>query len=205
MEAGEERNVKNVFYLGAVALVLSLPAGATLIGDEVGGSASGMTTFNTGAETVDGTFVPEFAGTIVTLDGAGNPDSVFSASFDFDEATLLISVSRDLSGDSIVPDFTVTFTDLNWVGLPGHILTGVSINYDNPTEFLGGTPGQGLATNVDVHSLQLVFTDFALPEFREIELQLASAEGPTDPIPEPGTAALLLVGLAGLIARRARA
>jgi hypothetical protein len=94
-------------------------------------------------------------------------------------------------------NFTVTFSDLDYVGFPTYVLTDVSSAYDT----LGG--GAGLSVSFTDDSFELSFTNFEVTESRELGLDLVFEEDdPVTPIPEPASLTLLAMGAAGLALKR---
>ena len=186
-----------IIFCAALLLCLSLalPARATLEGDPIDGSATGLTTFNTGTETVVFDFDPEFGG---TLDLFGDGSVNFNTSFFIFGDDLTIFIEHDISGSTqYMSDFTVTFSDLDYVGFPTYVLSDVISNYDT----LGG--GAGLSVSFTDDSLELSFANFEIPESRELQLGLVFEEdGPVTPIPEPASLTLLALGACGLALKR---
>lgn len=194
--------MKNILYAGAwlaSVLCLATPVSATMVGDDIDGAATGLTTFSSGTVTVVDDFDPEFSG---TLDLYGDNSVVFDARFFFFSDSLMMYFEHHLSGSTqYMTDFTVTFTDLDYVGFPTHILTDVTSDYDS----LG--TGDGLSVLFTENTLELTFTNFEIPEFRRLELGLVfEDENPVTPVPEPATAVLVAIGAGTLaLARRRRA
>ncbi len=197
--------MKKSIFLGAVMIALSLSVQADLVGDFVTGTSTGMTTFSGGSVEVT-TGGPEFSGTI-----AGASSTEYLVGFDFGSDFLFIGIETDLSGTTYPTTFSVTFTDLDFG--PGFILTGVTLNLDDPEDTFSGsyTRGEGLSAVVGDHSLTLDFVAFPVPEFRDIELGLVFEESGGGPgasvVPLPAPAAMVLsgMGLVGLVSRRKRA
>ena len=186
--------MKKFLYLAVLFVGLTMTAQATLIGDTISATSTGMTTFNAGSVVVDNGF-PEFYGTIDS--GAG---LIIDAEFNFGEDYLNIYLTSNLSGVNVPTDFSVSFTDIDWVGMPTFILTGVGEDFDVPNGTFAG-----LNPVVGNHSLTLNFESIEIDEFREIQITLEKAEdtgGPNNPVPEPTTIALLGMGVVGLVARR---
>jgi len=190
--------LKNHIGMGAallLCLALATPARATLEADQIVGSSTGLTTFSAGPETITFDFVPEFTGTL-DIDGA-NPVN-YDLSFFFTDDFLTIFIEHDLSGSTqFMTNFTVTFSDLDYVGFPTYVLTDVSSAYDT----LGG--GAGLSVSFTDDSFELSFTNFEIPESRELGLDLVFEEGdPSTPVSEPASLTLLAMGAAGLALKR---
>lgn len=190
--------MKNFIFSGAMlasALWLTTPAMASLVGDEITGGATGLTTFDAGTVTVVDDFEPEFSG---TLDLYGDQSVVFDLRFFFFNDLLSIYIEHHLSGSTqYMTDFTVTFSDLDYVWYPNHILQDVTLDYDS----LG--TGDGISAIFGADSLELSFTNFKVPEFRELELGLVFEEEiPVTPVPEPATAVLVGIGATCLALRR---
>ncbi len=190
--------MKNHIGMGAallLCLALAAPARATLEADQIVGSSTGLTTFNAGPETITFDFDPEFTGTL-DIDGA-NPVN-YDLSFFFTDDFLTIFIEHDLSGSTqFMTNFTVTFSDLDYVGFPTYVLTDVSSAYDT----LGG--GAGLSVSFTDDSFELSFTNFEIPESRELGLDLVFEEGdPSTPVSEPASLTLLAMGAAGLALKR---
>ncbi len=190
--------MKNPIGMGAallLCLALAAPARATLEADQIVGTSTGLTTFNAGPETITFDFDPEFVGTL-DIDGA-NPVN-YDLSFFFTDDFLTIFIEHDLSGSTqFMTNFTVTFSDLDYVGFPTYVLTDVSSAYDT----LGG--GAGLSVSFTDDSFELTFTNFEVTESRELGLDLVFEEDdPSTPVPEPASLTLLAMGAAGLALKR---
>jgi len=190
--------LKNFIFPGAIivaCLALALPARATLEGDEIDGSASGLSSFTPTTAAVAFDFFPEFTG---TLDIGGSDPINYNLSFFFDDDFLYFFIEHDLSGSlQTIPGFTVTFSDLDYMGFPTYILTDVTSAYDTH-----GT-GEGLAVNFGDDTIELSFVGFEVPESRELGFDLVFGEDdPTTPVPEPTSFTLLALGAAGLALKR---
>ncbi|MBL7649648.1 MAG: PEP-CTERM sorting domain-containing protein [Candidatus Hydrogenedentes bacterium] len=190
--------MKNPIGMGAallLCLALAAPARATLEADQIVGSSTGLTTFNAGPETITFDFDPEFVG---TLDIAGSAPVNFDLSFFFSDDFLTVFIEHNLSGSTqFMTDFTVTFSDLDYVGFPTYVLSDVTSAYDT----LGG--GAGLSVSFTDDSFELTFTNFEVTESRELGLDLVFEEDdPVTPVPEPASLTLLALGAAGLALKR---
>lgn len=190
--------MKNHIRMGAallLCLALAAPARATLEADQIVGSSTGLTTFNAGPETITFDFDPEYVG---TLDIAGSDPVEFDLSFFFSDDFLTVFIEHNLSGSTqYMTDFTVTFSDLDYVGFPTYVLADVTSAYDT----LGG--GAGLSVSFTDDSFELSFTNFEVTESRELGLDLVFEEDdPVTPIPEPASLTLLALGAAGLALKR---
>lgn len=210
--------MKNFIFLGILA-ALTLPAGATLIGDDVTGSASqggGANLFGAGTTTtapVTGGFTEEFhAGGITGIldpGGANGSISDISVGFYFEEfggtTYLTIAASRGTSTDPFsFTNLSVDFSSINF-GLPGdYIFDTITTEVDPGDE---AAYLQGLAVDPPgATSLSLTFTDFLASDTRYIDLVLTFKENTNtgDPVPEPASIAMLACVLSGMAISRKR-
>lgn len=196
--------MKNKALFSILVTTLSLgivqASHASLEGETIGFSNTGLTSTNTSSATVDFSSL-EFTGEIDPGVGVIDYNMTFDFADDFfgNEIFVVYVDTNDSGYTGLVPDFSVTFTGIEWDGDPSKILTGLLLQYDDPGI---GAAGQGITTSVSDHSFQLTFTDFYIDdEFREISYQLETGTS-TPVVPVPPAAALALVGMAGVAARR---
>lgn len=195
--------MKNTIFAGAVLLAclsLATVAHADLEGDLIDGAATGLTTFGPASTTVAFDFVPEFSG---TQDLYGDGSVNFETDFTFYGDSLFLTFEHDISGSTqYMSDFTVTFSDLDYLGSPTFVLTDVTSLSDT----LALDPGAGLSVLFTDDSLTLSFTNFEVQnEFREIELGLVFDEAgdPNTPVvPVPAALPLGALGMAAVALKR---
>lgn len=195
--------MKNSIIAGAVVLAsLSLAtfAHADLEGDLIDGAATGLTTFGPSSTTVVFDFDPEFSG---TQDLYGDGSVNFTTDFTFYGDSLFLTFGHDISGSTqFMTDFSVTFSDLDYLGSPNFVLTDVTSISDT----LSHDQGAGLSVLFGDHSLTLSFTNFEVEnEFREIELGLVFDEsgGPNTPVvPVPAALPLGALGMVAVALKR---
>ncbi len=191
-------------FCGVAGLMLAFSAQATLFGDYIDGTGTGISDFDASGVLVGASI--EFEGSLVI--GASGQE--FDALFDFDDSTgvdilSFLIESSDGSDVADTVDFSVTFSDLNWDGEPNRILTGLNVIKDEPYD----SDGAGLSGTVSDHAFTLNFTDFFIQEFRELEIELLTTIDSTssnpDPVPVPPALGLGLMGM-GLVGltRRSR-
>ena len=168
------------------SLALSMPASASLIGDEIMGSASGSGfDFDSNTATVGGGI--EFIAVLA--------NATIIADFDGDSVTLSYENTSNFPNITFSAT-TFSFTDLDWVGVAGTI-TGL-------TELANDFPGAaGFATSFTADSIQI---DVPLTNTNPNDLFTATYRIDTRhaTTPEPATAALLVLGLAAASRSRRR-
>lgn len=193
--------MKNFLYTGtlmASVFWMAVPASASLVGDQINGVATGLTTFGPSTATVVDDYEPEFSG---TLELVGDDSVIFDIRFMFYSDLMSIYIEHNRSGAThYMSDFTVTFSDLDYVGFPTFILTDVTSLLDNRGN------GEGLSLLFSSDSMELSFTNFMIPESRELEFDLVfEEENPVTPVPAPATAVMVAIGAGTLaLARRRR-
>lgn len=197
-----------------LSIGLSLPAGATLIGDTIdisssfGAPLSEPTDSNVlvgaGAELTQGDNSNHDLGPDGT-DASGD-DFLFNTGDAIDVGDSSITFS--FAPDTIIFAFITTFSDLDWIGFPDAIgLVGASIS-DPSGLLLSGAQAnvidgstlefQGSADLINIS----VLTSFTI----NLEVDHSSPPPPPTDVPEPGTLATFALGLMGILlfARRRR-
>ncbi len=200
--------MNKAFYL-SMAIVLAALAQdchAGLIGDWVTATSFEITDLNPSPEQIrdsyiNGVFDPEFDGSIMV------GTNTFTMEFDFQDDVLEILVSYDQSGLVSAPDFSITFSSLDWT-VPNETLIDAIVTNDSPP--FGEDLEQGfLAEIIDPHTLVLSFSGFKMSDSRSIQLSLITVPTTTTEnppvVPVPAAAPMALLGLGVLaLARRLR-
>lgn len=182
------------FALGATILVtamgLSLPAGATLIGDTITITSSANAPLDTWTDTVVVGAGNELTGGVFSTDNHAGPGPILAHLYDgdfYDIGANSITINYAAIAGFLPYAFESIFSDLDWIGIPGS-LTGVSIA-------AGGT---GLsASNISgIHAGGFTFQGTVdLVTGANFTLDLTTDHD----IPEPAILPLLAVGLLGLM------
>ena len=178
-------------------LVMGTAANASLIGDEVGASLSqgetGNNQFARPTTTTD--LVTATVGAGVEFTGG------LSGSFTLDLSDSSAVFAIENGGDLAViyaPGILLRVEDLDWIGEPG-MLTGL-------TNF-GGTLApsvSGFSTTVDSFLIEFGQIGIGANTTATLTFDLVASHGVIEPVPEPATAALVLVGVAGMALRARR-
>ena len=160
-------------------------ANATLIGDTVNASFSGLSFGITpiiqfSSPQVVGVGGPEFTGQVSSFSG-GTPG--YGVNLDVDASSFLLSFSQlDIPGSGAnTPLFRLDLSDLDWIGQPGQII-GVT----GGNQFVSST---GFTANSVFVELNAINTDTSY----EFELQVVH-----NAVPTPATLVLFGIGLSGL-------
>ena len=173
--------MRRILVVLALCAVLAVPAPASLIGDMI----DARWQFPPSSFDVTDTLL--VGPGIETASWAGT-----SATLDIGASTIAVDFT-DTNFNALAAGVNWTFSDLDWVGSPGHIVfVSVSTNWvgwdDNYVTF-----GDDW---IDINFQNAVGYNAARDEF-EITIEAIH-----DPIPEPMTLSLLGMGIAGLAARR---
>ncbi len=205
-------NRMNRCVLFAVVVALAglavRPAQATLVGTDI--EINVLLTHNLSLEnppTLPATVTvvspgDDFGFQIDTPFSAGNPDNGLSVAINVEDSFIELTMFGSTSFSETVDgsSFTINLSELEWTG--GSFITGATLSSSSPLVL--GTVALG---PIGPDSVSIVVT--ASPTFNAsgsggaaytIDLELASTT-----IPEPATASLGLLALAGLMVRRRRA
>lgn len=206
--------MKKLLYMCmAVAILLPFTAQATLSGDFTGIDGTngiGISGFEDN-DVLTSSGYPHFSG-----DVTGDLNLEFIVEFYFydfggnDYLEMRFGPKFAGSGYIDTLNFSVTFDDLDFG--PSLVLTGVAYETDTYTDDVNYEPlidpAPGLINPTipsTGHTLTLNFEDFYVNESRVVEFALLTevetGGGPSTPVPEPATMALLGMGLLGLAAR----
>jgi len=174
--------MKKTIAVLTLAAMLAIPASATLIGDDIDARWRWS---NSG-----------FDETMTYTVGAGVEESNWvglAAILDIADSSISVDFGSNSGVAGLLTNVNWTFSDLDWIGTPGHIVSVVvSTNYtgwdDSFVTFGDDWVDIFFGNDVNLDDDN---------DFFVIEI-----EATHDPIPEPMTLSLLGMGIAGLAARR---
>lgn len=186
--------MRTIIMFALSGFVIANAASGSLLGDEVGASLSqgemGDNAFAIPSTTTDLVTATVGAGVEFTGGLGGN------FTLDLSDSSAVFAIENG-GGLAIIlsPGILLRVEDLDWVGVPG-MVTGL-------TNFGGSlAPAvSGFSTTVDSFLIEFGQIGVGGDTTATLTFDLVVNHGAIDPIPEPATAALVLVGLAGFAVR----
>ena len=183
--------LREILAVAVIGTALASPASASLIGDTIGGELNFDGFSENFFDPANG-LVPGGSSGIQPQAVVNDPDAAF-VEFQFLDGSSGINVDVDensvtinqfaVGGSFFANGWTITLTDLDWLGTPGQIV-GLEVDFD---QF-------GLTTAFGPDSLTFNWEGDDFPvDGLTAEFAIITAH-----LPEPGTLALLGVGLLGL-------
>ena len=185
------KRLREILAVAVIGTALASPASASLIGDTINGELNFSTLPQNWFDPANG-FVP---GGSSGIQPQAVVDDVDAAFFEFQFRDSASGINVDVDENSVTINqfafdpgsgfnsWEITLTDLDWLGTPGQIV-GLEVDFD---QF-------GLTTAFGPDSLTFNWAGGTLPaDGLTAEFAIITAH-----LPEPGTLALLGVGLAGL-------